>query len=283
MIIGRFFMQIREYSLPAGWYPRDPDEISTTISRYLTGFKPSPSRAAVSPHAGWYYSGRIAALGIAGLDRQAQTVVVIGGHLSSASVPLFALEDAVRTPFGHLPIDTELRAALFKELGGKEDRFRDNTIEVLLPMVHYFFPKANLLWLRLPANITSFDAGKAISAAAAKLNRKVNVLASNDLTHYGLNYGFMPQGSGPSALRWMREVNDAAFIRAVEEGDISGVLRCAEENSAACSAGAVLGVMGFAKAEGLGNARLLEYATSADIDDRQVPDSFVGYAAFSFG
>jgi AmmeMemoRadiSam system protein B len=170
-----------------------------------------------------------------------------------------------------------------KELDGNEDSFKDNTVEVLLPMVHYFFPKADLLWLRLPANIASFDAGKIISTAAAKLNRKVNVLASNDLTHYGSNYGFTKQGSGLSALRWVQEVNDAAFIHAVETGDKTGVLRCAERDSASCSAGAVLGVMGFAKAEGLGNARLLEYGTSADLDDGEVPDSFVGYAAMVFG
>jgi AmmeMemoRadiSam system protein B len=276
-------MQIREYSLPAGWYPRDPDDVSKTINRYLTGFTPVPSRAAISPHAGWYYSGRIAALGTASLDSQAQTIVVIGGHLSASSAPVFAMEDAVRTPFGHLSIDKQLRAALMKELNGKEDHFKDNTVEVLLPMVHFFFPKANLLWLRLPANIASFNAGKIISAAAAKLNRKVNVLASNDLTHYGSNYGFTSQGTGLSALRWVQEVNDAAFIHAVETGDKTGVLRCAEKDFASCSAGAVLGVMGFAKAEGLGNARLLEYGTSADLDKGKVPDSFVGYAAMVFG
>lgn len=277
-------MQIREYSLPAGWFPRDPDEVSTTISGYLRGKEgaKTKSKAAVAPHAGWYYSGHLAALAVSALDPSAETVAVLGGHLPAGSPVLFALENAVRTPFGSLPVDTELREVLFKELEGEEDRFRDNTIEVLLPMVHFFFPKARLLWIRLPADITSFEAGKVIAKAAKKTDRKLNVLASTDLTHYGVNYGFMPKGTGEQALRFVREVNDAAFIGAVENGNSAEVLRRAKEDSSSCSVGAVLGAMGFAEVMDLGKAKLLEYGTSADIEGRGVPDSFVGYAAMAF-
>jgi len=278
-------MQIREYSLPAGWFPRDSDSIAAFLSEFADSDEAlqDSSRAAIAPHAGWYYCGRIAARAVSSLRQDADTVAVLGGHLPAGSTPLFAMEDAVRTPFGHILIDNDFRSILFDELKGAEDRYRDNTVEVLLPMLHYFFPKANLVWLRLPAESRSFEAGRSISAAAAKLNRKVNVLASTDLTHYGQNYGFSPQGTGKDALRWMREVNDAKFIKAVESGDKSEVLRCAGQDSSACSAGAVLGAMGFAGTEGLGSARLLEYGTSADADSgKGVPDSFVGYAAMRF-
>jgi AmmeMemoRadiSam system protein B len=275
-------MQIRDYSLPAGWYPRESAAVSAFLSEF-DGVKHS-SRAAIMPHAGWYYSGRTAALGAASLKQDAETVVIFGGHLGSGSPPLFAMEDAVKTPFGFMPIDTGLRSSLLEEIGGAEDRYRDNTVEVLLPMAHYFFPKANLLWMRLPAEIKSYESGKTLSRIAAKLNRKIAVCASTDLTHYGRNYGFSPHGSGKSALRWVREVNDAAFIKAVESGSSAEVLRRAEEDFSSCSAGAAIGAMGFAEAEGLKKARLLAYATSADVneDENEIPDSFVGYAAFGF-
>jgi len=277
-------MQIREYSLPQGWYPRDPEEVKDAVSRFLAGKNiPFKSRCAISPHAGWYYSGRIASAAAASLESDAETVAVIGGHLPAGSPALFAMEDSVRTPFGAMRIDKELRAALMEELDGEEDRYRDNTIEVLLPMVHYLFPKAMLLWIRLPASARSFEAGKIISQASAKLNRKVNALGSTDLTHYGRNYGFMPQGGGRQALRWVREVNDANFIKAVESGNSGKVLSCAENDLSACSAGAVLGAMGFAEAKKLGGAKLLEYGTSADMQNEDnIPDSFVGYAAMAF-
>ncbi|MDR0494255.1 MAG: AmmeMemoRadiSam system protein B [Treponema sp.] len=274
-------MKIRESSLPAGWYPRNLDE----ISRFLSEWGRSSARAALAPHAGWRYSGKIAARAVSSLDRNVETLAVIGGHLPAGCPPLFALEDSVSTPLGGMSINAGLRAALRAEIGGREDRYPDNTVEVLLPMARFFFPEASLLWLRLPAELSSFDAGKAIASAAAKLGCGVAVLASSDLTHYGPNYGFTPKGTGAEALHWVREVNDRCFINAVESGDPAAVLERAETDSSSCSAGAVLGAMGFAAAEKLGSARLLGYGTSADTETAEgpeVPDSFVGYAAMAY-
>jgi len=273
-------MILRESFLPAGWYPRDSGEISRFLSGAARDQAQKAAPAAIAPHAGWRYSGRIAARAVAALEESIDTLVVIGGHLPAGSPPLFAMEDAVGTPQGPMAIHTALRDTLLKELGGMDDRFPDNTVEVLLPMARFFLPEASLLWLRLPAELRSFDAGKAIAAAAKDLGCNVAVLASTDLTHYGPNYGFTPKGTGPDALRWMREVNDRRFIDAVESGDTSVVLERANSDSSSCSVGAVLGAMGFASAKGLGSARLLEYGTSADVVGGG--DSFVGYAAMAW-
>jgi AmmeMemoRadiSam system protein B len=274
-------MEIREPSLPAGWYPQSPAEIENFLAAYTA--VQSGAGAAIAPHAGWFYSGGIAARAMASLERQAETLVIIGGHLPAGNPPLFALEDGVRTPLGIMPLDAELRHVLLKELDGKEDRYRDNTVEVLLPMARFFFPNAALLWLRLPAEIESFASGGIIAKTASALGRALVVLASTDLTHYGRNYGFSPMGGGSKALRWVREVNDANFIHAVEAGDPAAVLERAETDCSACSAGAVLGAMGFAAERRSGSARLLEYTTSADVVEGEgAPDSFVGYAAFAF-
>jgi len=273
-------MQIREYSLPNGWFPRDPGLIKEFLSDFSSA--KSSSRAVIAPHAGWFYSGKIAACAISRLKPGAETVIVVGGHLSASSAPLFAMEDAVKTPFGKISIDSDFRSVLMKELNGIEDKYRDNTIEVLLPMVHYYFPKSCIIWLRLPANIKSFESGKLISKLSENLKRNVNIIASTDLTHYGPNYGFSPHGVGQPALHWVREVNDANLIKSIESGDYAEVLRRAEQDHSACSAGAVLGVMGFAEAEGLGKPGLLEYGTSAEADNGPAPDSFVGYAAMNW-
>jgi len=277
-------MNFRESCLPPGWYPRNPDE----ISRFLSGFAEAGGSndtegsvsAAIAPHAGWFYSGKIAARAAAALDRKIDTVAVIGGHLPKGYPPLFAMEDAVSTPLGNMAIDAKLREAMYKELKGRSDQYPDNTVEVLLPMVRYFMPNAHLLWIRLPADMLSFDAGKSLAAAAKDLGRKIAVLASTDLTHYGPNYRYAPKGCGPQALKWVKEVNDRKFIEAVESGDPQAALERAESDLSSCSAGAVLGAMGYASAINAGPARLLEYGTSADATDTAaIPDSFVGYAA----
>jgi AmmeMemoRadiSam system protein B len=181
-------------------------------------------------------------------------------------------------------MDGELRDRLKRALSGAPDRYRDNTVEVQLPMVKYFFPKAKLLWLRLPAEASSFEAGELLASLARELSRKLAVLASTDLTHYGENYGFMPRGGGKKALDWVREQNDAGFIAAVEAGEPTGILERAEKDRAACSAGAVLGALGFARSMGTAGAKLLGYALSADADGPggEVPSSFVGYAAMAW-
>ena len=287
-------MILREPFLPPGWYPRQKEKIEDFLKPFKKAAKSqagtqtsSGAKAAIAPHAGWYYSGPLAALAVSSLEAEAETVVVIGGHLPRGMPVLSAREDGVKTPIGVMMIDRELREAFDKRVSTSPDRYQDNTVEVLLPMAHYFFPDSKLLWLRLPSEMSSFEAGKILAETAGKLGKRIVIISSTDLTHYGRNYGFSPKGMGKSALEWVKKNNDAAFISAVLEGDPSVVLKRAEEDYSACSAGAVLGALGFASLEGK-SARLLDYSTSADvagdaIDDDEIPDSFVGYAAISFG
>jgi AmmeMemoRadiSam system protein B len=192
-------------------------------------------------------------------------------------------EDALETPLGELPVDREFALALGRALDCRGDRYTDNTVEVLLPMVHHFFPRAQALWLRLPAEAASLEAGQEIARIAKKIGRRVAVLGSTDLTHYGENYEFSPRGKGEQALAWVRDVNDRRFIDAVLSGDPRAVLERAEGERSACSAGAVLGAMGFAGESGDPKGELLAYGTSADVGSHGsggVPGSFVGYGAF---
>jgi AmmeMemoRadiSam system protein B len=284
-------MNLRKPSLPPGWYPRQAEEIKRFLEPFKrpaadsSGFPVNGARAAAAPHAGWYYSGAVAARALSSLDPGAETVVVAGGHLPAGYPVLAALEDAAATPLGDIMIDGEFRDIVQKELHCAPDQYRDNTVEVLLPMVKYFFPEARLVWLRLPAENSSFDAGKIIARAAARLGRKTVLLGSTDLTHYGDNYGCSPEGRGRKALNWVRNVNDAGFIEAVLAGRPEEALRRAETSLSACSAGAVLACLGFARETRAASAELLAYATSADIclaDGGDIPESFVGYAAISW-
>jgi AmmeMemoRadiSam system protein B len=208
-----------------------------------------------------------------------------------------------------MELDGELRRALCTALeegagpgrAWAPDHYPDNTVEVLVPLARFLFPRARLLALRLPAGSPSYETGRLLAAAAGALGRKLVVAGSTDLTHYGRNYGFSPQGQGRRALDWVREVNDRRFIDAVLSGDSAAVLSRAEEERSACSAGAVLGTLGFVHGAGAqdgpaGNAgdssgttgvpalpRFLAYGTSAGLDTAGgIPDSFVGYAAIGW-
>ncbi|MDR2186267.1 MAG: AmmeMemoRadiSam system protein B [Treponema sp.] len=278
-------MILRKPYLSGSWYPASAEKITSFLDKSAGKGPSTGALAAIAPHAGWFYSGVLAAQAVFSLTGgdSPDTVAVIGGHLPPGAPPLFAEEDGVSTPLGDMLMDGELRDRLKRALSGAPDCYRDNTVEVQLPMVKYFFPHAKLLWLRLPAEISSFEAGKILASLAGELPRKLAVLASTDLTHYGENYGFMPQGGGEKALDWVRKSNDAGFIAAVEAGEAALILERAETGRAACSAGAVLGALGFACSMGAAGAKLLGYATSADADGGGVPPpSFVGYAAMAW-
>ncbi|MDR1373453.1 MAG: AmmeMemoRadiSam system protein B [Treponema sp.] len=280
-------MILRKPYLSGSWYPASAEETALFLDKSVEKAPAAGALAAVAPHAGWFYSGALAARAVFSLTGgdDPDTVAVIGGHLPSGAPALFAEEDGVSTPLGDIFMDGELRDRMKRALSGAPDRYRDNTVEVQLPMIKYFFPHARLLWLRLPAEASSLEAGKLLASLAGELSRKLAVLASTDLTHYGENYGFMPRGAGKRALDWVRENNDAGFIAAVEAGDAALLLEQAEPGRAACSAGAVLGALGFARSLGAAGARLLGYATSADADGPEnggVPPSFVGYAAMAW-
>ncbi|MDR1430295.1 MAG: AmmeMemoRadiSam system protein B [Spirochaetaceae bacterium] len=276
-------MILRKRALGEGWYPELEEETRLFLDEAAeTIAENPPSRGALAcmvPHAGWYFSGALAARGIYTLDADAQTVVVLGGHLPPSGPVLYAEEDGAETPLGVLEADGEFRDALRETLPGQSDTRADNTVEIQLPLVKYFFPRSRLLHIRLPAAWASFRSGKIIGETARALGRKTVVIASTDLTHYGPNYGFTPRGIGRAALDWVKKTNDAAFIASVIKGRARDILTRAEEDRSACSAGAVLGALGFAQDRGAGNAVLVDYGTSAD---RDMASSFVGYGVIAW-
>jgi len=280
---GGMPMILRERRLPRGWYPDRERDVSAFLESLGLRIGTGRSLACVAPHAGWYYSGRIAAKAVASLA-PAETILVMGGHLGRGSAPLIAEEDGAETPLGPLPMDAELRRVLRSRIRFEADRYGDNTVEVQLPLVKALFPKAKLLWLRLPAGPAAEEIGQAAAQAVRELGIRAVALGSSDLTHYGPNYGFQPHGLGAEALRWVREVNDKAFLDALLGGDGKAVLERAARDRSACSAGAALGARAFAVEAGASIGSLMEYGTSADAeaDPRSIPDSFVGYAALSW-
>ena len=274
-------MRIRERLLPAGWYPGSAGGCRAEIEPYVAGVAPLPPGARVLggivPHAGWYFSGKAAArvFYLTAKVTQPQVVVVFGGHLGGNSPPLLVPDEAWETPLGNLPLATEFYEPLRKRLTVLEEYPGDNTIEVQLPLVKYFFPNAKVLALRSPHSLKAVELGEAVVAVAQELKVSLLAFGSTDLTHYGPNYGWAPKGRGPEAVKWVKEVNDKRFIDAALKLDSRGMLQAAQEDQSACSAGGAVAAVAAAKKLGARKAILHDYYTSYDVMPN---DSFVGYA-----
>lgn len=274
-------MSVRRRCLPPGWYPGNAGETRREIEGMRgqeAGDVPGAC-AGILPHAGWHFSGRLALEVLSVLCRGIDTMVIIGGHMGWGDRIVAAFEDAYETPLGDLKADLRLLEKLQTSLDVEEDRERDNTVEIHLPLVRYLAAGVMVLGMRAPPSDAADSLGKAIADAASALGRRVAVAGSTDLTHYGSNYGFSPAGRGPEGLAWVREVNDRRIVDSMLAMDVGATLERARRERSACSAGGAAAAMSFARACGARSGTLLGYKTSWDV---QQAESFVGYAGIVF-
>lgn len=285
-------MAIRRRTLPAGWYPATEAETREMLTQWQLscGTAVNDGVACIVPHAGWFFSGRLAFSTISHLKRDAETVVVVGGHLAPHENIKAYTEEEFETPLGNLLLDSELFEAISQIVDPEIDRRSDNTVEIQLPIIRYLFPHARVCCFRAAPSTVAEKLGRAIYRAAETLKRNVVVVGSTDLTHYGPNYGFMPYGSGRKAYEWVRDVNDRRIIDAFLSCDTDAVLSCASKDQSACSAGGAVAAMEFGrlvlgcgdKQQATGSiprAVLVGYLNSHDI---YAEESFVGYAGIVY-
>lgn len=170
--------------------PRGPGRIPGR-SPGATGKEPRRILAGVAPHAGYPYSGPIAAHLFARLAEEPvpSTVLVLGvNHHGLGS--LFSVSDEDwRTPLGEVPVDLELVRALSH--GGPVDldpeaHLREHSIEVELPFLQTIYPEGSFRLVALQVTFTHFDLLQELGRHLRKVleGRDVLLLASTDLSHY---------------------------------------------------------------------------------------------------
>ncbi|MGC8908097.1 MAG: AmmeMemoRadiSam system protein B [Desulfomonilaceae bacterium] len=278
-------MSIRKRSLPRGWYPHTETQCREQIRLFLNDFAlPEGSwLGGVAPHAGWDFSGRGAArvFGAIASGTKPDCVVVYGGHLSGHDHPIVYTESAWETPLG--PLSTE--STIVNELLSSRVvqpvpyGFADNTVEVLVPFVRFFFPESSLVAVHSPASERAISLGMALATMLASHTLSAVFIGSADLTHYGPNYGFAPKGTGASAVKWVKEENDRSLIEKALQMDAAGVLQDARSRHNTCSPGPIASVIASALELGVTQGRLVEYYTSYDV---MPSSSFVGYAGIVY-
>lgn len=282
--------KVRRPVFAGSWYPARASDCEKEIKGFLAEGQllAPPDRDAVGgivPHAGWYFSGAIACNVIHCLQGGAppDALVVFGMHLPAGSPCYMMAEGAWGTPFGEIAVEEELAAALAQKFSftlETPDRFtRDNTVELQLPFIKYFFKDAKIVALGVPPDKNSLEIGRAVSTLAAQLGLTIKVIGSTDLTHYGRNYGFVSQGSGKQAVDWVRDENDRRVIDAMLALKPEEVIAEARTNQNACCAGAAATAIEVAKHLGADRATEIAYATSYD---KSPGDSFVGYVGIVF-
>jgi MEMO1 family protein len=228
----------------------------------------------VSPHAGYVYSGAVAANGYyetssMNFDR----IVMIGPNHYGIGTGLATIRDGIwETPLGEVEVDSGLALQIAENSGildfDELAHSRDHCLEVQLPFLQYIkknrFKIVPIIMI-MQDKVTASEIGESIASSTRNLNTLL--IASSDFTHYEPN---------DEAHR-----KDGELIKAILSLDISNFYTTFERlKVSACGYGAIASIMTAAKALGATKGELLRYATSGDVmgDTNNV----VGYASIIF-
>jgi hypothetical protein len=189
-----FSQNIREAVWAGRFYNENPDALSRHIDFLLQGAKKSPAipgqiLAIVAPHAGYVYSGKVAAAAyrlILGQDYE--TVIIMGPshHYSLRGCSIYP-KGGYKTPLGLAAVDQDLAAEIAKASGYgyvPEAHKKEHSVEVQIPFIQKALPKAKIVPIVMGFPIK--ETASTLTNALAKTlpGRKVLLVSSTDLSHF---------------------------------------------------------------------------------------------------
>jgi AmmeMemoRadiSam system protein B len=228
----------------------------------------------ICPHAGYVYSGPVAASSFyeLAIDGKPDTVVLLGpNHTGYGSVLALMREGIWRTPLGDVEVDSEISDAILHEsnmVDVDEVAHRyEHSIEVQLPFLQFLYGnsfKIVPICYLMQDYESAIEVGRALTEALNATNTVV--IASSDMTHY--ESAKTAGAKDHAALKAVTDLNAKRFYEIVET-----------QNITACGYAPIASLITYSVGV-CAKAKLLNYHNSGDITEDY--SSVVGYAAVSF-
>lgn len=281
VVAGRFYPGTKgECQDQIGTLIGDHYELDVPLERIVAG---------IVPHAGWAFSGRIAASVFAAIGnrQRPETFVLISAAHGMVFDAFLSSVGAWETPMGDVTIDQDLATAILESAKGyvtdsQTAHDMEHSAEVQVPIIQYLFPEAKIVPIIVPSMEKAPEIGALVGEAVRSYDKDVVILGTTDLTHYGTSYSFTPKGIGEEAHRWVKEENDKRMVDMCLKMEAEKIVPEAEANHSACGPGAVAATVAAARTLGVKEGHLIKYATSHDIMPRGEPSDFVGYAGIVY-
>jgi AmmeMemoRadiSam system protein B len=275
---------VREPAVSGIFYPKDPNELDSNLQSLFKDpnfgpgkLPPSSSNeriyGMVCPHAGYMYSGAVAANGYYEVSSSKfESAIIIGpNHYGLGSDIALMNNGSWKTPLGEISIDTELSHEIYQNCNivnvDELAHSRDHCIEVQLPFLQYIREEFKIV----PIILVDQDKNTCLKLSNGIYevikNKNFLLIASSDLTHYESNS--------------QAHEKDNLLISSILSLDIEAFYSVLFSfNVTACGYGAIATVMEISKKLGAKKGKLLKYATSGDIagDTKSV----VGYSSILF-
>ena len=254
---------VRNAILAGSWYPGNKDTLTKTIEDYLSKVKAGSLegelKAIIVPHAGYMYSGQVAAHAYRLLQhRDFKRVIMIGpSHRVGFRGASVNMQSGYRTPLGIAPVDRDLGKRIINAdaliQGVPRAHASEHSLEIQLP-----FLQTVLKDFRIVPILMGDQDLKTCSRLARSLARVITnmdqtlLLASTDLSHF-------------HSYKRARKL-DLKFIKHVQEFDPKGLADSLSSGKCeACGRGPAITVMLAAQALGANRTMILNYANSGDV------------------
>jgi AmmeMemoRadiSam system protein B len=253
---------IRHSVIAGTWYPGNPHELSVNLDKYLSGSRKVQLggilRAIIVPHAGYRYSGAVAAHAYRQLERSGFTTVILVGpsHYLPFDGVSVNLQTAYETPLGSVPVDQSLARKIIDSQADfrwiRQAHAREHSLEIQLPFLRMVLGKFQIVPVIMGTQDFSTAERLARTLTALVGGRKdILLLASSDLSHYHTS-----RRAG---------VLDSCFASHVLTLDAKGLARdLAAGKTEACGGGPVMCILLAAKQLGAKNALILGRADSGE-------------------
>lgn len=182
---------VRPPAVAGAFYPGDPAEIDRALEQMISAqSRREPWAAAMVPHAGWVYSGRLAAQTLSCVDIPDRVIVLCPKHRPGGADWAVAPHQSWSLPGRPVASDPELARQLASSITGLEldatAHRQEHAIEVQLPIIARLAPDARVVGITIGggelASLRTF--GEQLAAVLQGMPRRPLLVISTDMNHY---------------------------------------------------------------------------------------------------
>ncbi len=265
--------KIRNPVVAGRFYPSSSQGLTSLIETLID--KPPVEKldviACMLPHAGYIYSGAVAAQTIAQIKIKNKVILLGPNHTGNGLEYSIMAEGTWKTPLGEIQIDSALASGILSRSGhlkaDEEAHTDEHSLEVEVPLLQYFKPDFKIVPILFLSDKLSElkEIGIEIAAAikSANMQDSVLIVASSDMTHYEPYEE--AKNKDKEAIQAILELNEDKLMERIQKLKIS-----------MCGYAPVIAMLSAAKSLGAKSAKLIKYQTSGDVT--QDKSSVVGYA-----
>jgi AmmeMemoRadiSam system protein B/AmmeMemoRadiSam system protein A len=264
---------VRKSVCAGSWYDQRPEVLSRQLEGFLsqaeTDARTDGLVGLIAPHAGYVYSGKIAAHAyrlVFGKDYE--TVIIIGpAHQYGFSGCSIYPKGGYETPLGIAEVDEALATELSQASGFKyiaQAHAKEHSVEMQIPFIQKILPQAKIVPIIMGVPSTKTISSLAAAFSQTLCGKKALIVASTDLSHF--------------FTKEKANTVDAETLSLIETMDTDTIIKkMGRQENIMCGGGPVAAMLLYAKQIGNPKVNILKYADSSQVGGDK--SRVVGYAA----